>query len=230
MPVRMEITELARMLKIAPGTIERWIRQGRIPIRKKGEFCEFSRSALKKWADTHHMTINMVAPAESISSETRIDSLAVVMRRGGVIYDISGNTVGEVLADAVSRMNFINGDEQKNRVLENLMDREDMMSTGVGKGVAIPHPRTPFSDMEIPSTITTCFLRDPVDYKALDGQPVFVLFVLMAPSAKLHLHLLARLSFCLRNNDFISFLRRVPEEKDFYQYLEWFELHMLSGK
>jgi nitrogen PTS system EIIA component len=230
MTVRMKITDLARMLKSTPGTIERWIRQGRIPVRQNGEFCEYNRFALEKWADTHHMTISTTVPETPAAGEIRIDNLDSVMRRGGVIYDVSGNSTDEVLADALSRMDFISGEEQKNRVLKSLMDREDMMSTGIGKGVAIPHPRIPFTDMEVPATITTCFLRDPVDYKALDAQPVFVLFVLMAPSAKLHLHLLARLSFCLRNDDFVALLRRIPGEEDFYHYIDWFEQQMLSGK
>ena len=219
------------MLRTAPGTIERWIRQGRIPVRQKGEFCEFSRSALQKWADTHHMTISTSEPETSASAtKPQADSLAAAMRGGGLLYDVSGDTIVEVLGDAVSRMDFIKEPEKKNRVLENLMDREEMMSTGIGKGVAIPHPRTPLTDMDLPALITTCFLHSPLDYRALDGRPVFVLFILMAPSAKLHLHLLARLSFCLRNDDFIAFLRRVPGKEDFYPFIEEFEQRMFSGK
>lgn len=229
MPIKMEITELARMLKTAPGTIERWIRQGRIPVRQKGNSCEFSRSALKKWADTHHMTFNANAPQAATIVEMPPESLLAAMQCGGVLYDVEGRTAPEVLGNAVASMDSIGGDENKSRVIRSLMDREEMMSTGIGKGVAVPHPRSPLPDLGIPALITTCFLSAPVDFNALDRKPVFVLFILMAPSAKHHLHLLARLSFCLRDDDFIAFLRRVPKQDAFYKFINAFEHETLSG-
>lgn len=230
MHIEMEITELARMLSTAPGTIERWIRQGRIPVRKRGGFCEFSRSALEKWAVTNHMTFIMDVPGVKTHVEAPMDRLRAAMERGGVIYDVEGHTVPAVLGSAVSRMDCIEGVERKNRVIRSLMDREEMMSTGIGKGVAVPHPRTPLADMGIPSLITPCFLKAPIDFNAIDRRPVFVLFILMASSAKHHLHLLARLSFCLRNDDFIAFLRRVPDLDVFFEFIDEFENGMLAGR
>jgi nitrogen PTS system EIIA component len=230
MHVVMAITELARILNTAPGTIERWIRQGRMPVRKKGDLCEFSRSALEKWADTNHMRLTMDLPGGKPPVESPLDSLRDAMERGGVIYDVQGHNVSEVLGSAVSRMDCIEGVESKNRVLQSLMDREEIMSTGIGKGVAVPHPRAPLTDIGVPALISPCFLEAPIDFNALDRQPVFILFVLMAPSAKHHLHLLARLSFCLRNDDFIAFLRQEPDRDRFLKFIEEFEERELSGK
>lgn len=226
----MTISELARMLSTAPGTVERWIRQGRMPVRKKGDICEFSRSALEKWADTNHMKFTMDLPGAKTPTEAPVISLRTAMESGGVVYDVEGETVPAVLGSAVSHMDCIDGVERKNRVLRSLMDREEMMSTGIGKGVAVPHPRTPLLDAGIPALITPCFLKSPVDFNALDRRPVFVLFILIAPSAKHHLHLLARLSFCLRNDDFIAVLRRTPERDLFLKFIDEFEDRMFSGQ
>ena len=59
--------------------------------------------------------------------------------------------------------------------------------------------------------MAACYLEQPVDFNALDGKPVMLLFMLLSPSVRTHLQLLSRLSYGLRNRDFISFLQRTPE-------------------
>ena len=48
--------------------------------------------------------------------------------------------------------------------------------------------------------ISLCFLENPVDFGAFDGQPVFAIFLLISPTARMHLHLLSRLSFALHDS------------------------------
>jgi PTS system nitrogen regulatory IIA component len=56
--------------------------------------------------------------------------------------------------------------------------------------------------------VTLCFLEAPVDFGALDGQPVQTLFTLISPTVKAHLHLLSRLAFALRDSDFKALIVR----------------------
>ncbi|MDY6952356.1 MAG: PTS sugar transporter subunit IIA, partial [Thermodesulfobacteriota bacterium] len=93
-----------------------------------------------------------------------------------------------------------------------LLEREDLSTTGIGRGVAIPHPRSPLPDAPAEPSITTCFLENPMDYNAIDDMPVFVLFLMLSPSPKVHLRLLARLSYALRDKAFIDFLKATPPE------------------
>ena len=58
--------------------------------------------------------------------------------------------------------------------------------------------------------MTTCFLETPIEFAALDGKPVFILFILLCPSVKSHLHLLSRLAFCIRDDSFVDFLKTYP--------------------
>ena len=91
-----------------------------------------------------------------------------------------------------------------------------MASTGIGNGIAIPHPRDPLSRPPEMPAITTCFLKKPVDFNAIDDQPVSVCFVLISPTVKHHLHLLSRLSYCIRDKAFVAFLHRHPDAVDLY--------------
>jgi PTS system nitrogen regulatory IIA component len=87
-------------------------------------------------------------------------------------------------------------------LLQVLLTRESLGSTGIGDGVAIPHVRNPIV-LHIPQpTIALCFLEHPVDFAALDGKPVDTLFTLVSPTIRAHLSLLSKLAFSLRDEQF----------------------------
>lgn len=82
-----------------------------------------------------------------------------------------------------------------------VMEREGYMSTGIGSGVAIPHAKTDAVD-----SLVAAFARveDGVDFKAIDGKPVYLVFLLLTPEneAGLHVRALAKISRLLKNLDF----------------------------
>jgi PTS system nitrogen regulatory IIA component len=93
-------------------------------------------------------------------------------------------------------------------LLDVILARESLGSTGVGDGIAIPHVRNPIV-MHIPQPLVTlCFLATPVEFAAVDGKPVHTLFTLVCPAIKAHLRLLSRLSFGLGHAPFADAVRR----------------------
>jgi PTS system nitrogen regulatory IIA component len=221
--MELELEELAASLNLTPATVERWIRQGRLPVRQKGNRCIFSQSSLKKWAETNHLTFVPKGSGSPGEPESAVNTLFDAMERGGIFYDIEGFDMEAVLNSVVSRISQFETPDRKQHLFESLLAREQLMSTGIGRGVAIPHPRTPLGEIDIPASISVCFLKTPIDYKALDHQPVFVLFVMVCPSPKVHLQLLARLSYCLREEAFVDFLRGIPNQDVFYEKIKAFD-------
>jgi PTS system nitrogen regulatory IIA component len=113
----------------------------------------------------------------------------------------------EVLQSAVELMPL---PEEVDRefLLKVLLARESLGSTAVGDGVALPHVRNPVV-MHVPRPmVTLCFLENPVPFGALDGKPVHTLFTMLSPTVRAHLHMLACLSFALRQPDFASVIGR----------------------
>ena len=109
-------------------------------------------------------------------------------------------------------------------VLDHLIAREKLGSTGLGGGIAIPHPRTPLKYLEQPM-VAACFLKNPVNYHALDKQPVSTLFFILFPELKFHLHLLSSISLCLRNRQFSEFLKTCPEQSELIEKNDVFLVH-----
>lgn len=213
--MKLNRIQLADKLSLTPDTLERWIRQGRIPVIKTGDDYEFSTAILTKWANEHGLNYSAHKTITANEVSVKPDSLETALEAGGIIYDIPGNDTETVLAQAVPQIPNL-PESSRSLLLNALLDRERMASTGIGNGVAIPHPRTPIPGLAAHSFITTCFLQQEIDFHAVDSQLVFVLFILYSPDIKQHLYLLSRLAFYVRDPKFIDFLRSHPSPDFFW--------------
>lgn len=217
--MKLTIDEVAQCLDVPLSTVERWIRQGRIPVGKSGGECIFQKPILEVWAKKHNISFTLSDKKVKKHSQDKPANLFNAMAFGGVYYGIEGDNVSEVLESALKNIAFLDQDE-KETLWVKLLEREEMASTGIGRGIAIPHPRTPLDESMEEPVIVTCFLKNPVDYRAVDSFPVFVLFILLSPSIKTHLHLLSRLAFCVRDASFVEFLKRVPDQEKLLEKVE----------
>ena len=101
------------------------------------------------------------------------------------------------------------------QVASYLLKREDLGSTGIGRGVAIPHARLP--DLQRPLGLLAK-LKQPVDFEAIDGQAVDLVFVLLLPAAAEHeaLGALALVARTLRSADNLARLRGAKNASELY--------------
>ncbi len=209
----MNIDELSKLLGLPKATIKRWIRQGKIPVREMSAGFLFDKKEIEKWAREHNIFLQGNHSATQSRSTPKKATLLEAMNRGGIFFNVKGRTITEVFRKMV-QLTPLSPEVDKAFLVDLLQQREKLAPTGVSGGVALPHPRYPLEKLFNKPIITTCFLEKPIDFKAIDGEPVFVLFMLLSPSTQSHLSCLSRLSFCLRTPGFISFLNRCgkPEE------------------
>ena len=225
--MELELKVVAKALDLPTGTIERWIKQGRIPIKRRGSICVFEKSLLEKWAHTHHLSLTLSERQDTMHAVEHhgLDSLESVMKRGGVLKDVEGNDMLSIFR-AVAMHFFPQSTSSQEILIEKLMQREELVSTGIGKGVAIPHPRSPLPEFFPTPLILTVYLKKAIEFKAIDGRPVLILFFLLCPNTECHLHLLSRLSFCLRDSGFIDFIKTCPEADSLVNRVEIIEKHI----
>jgi PTS system nitrogen regulatory IIA component len=87
------------------------------------------------------------------------------------------------------------------------------MPTSLGHGIALPHPRNPLITDVGEQLVALGFLEQPVDWRALDGEPVHTVLLVLSASAKLHLHTLSRINYFCQQEDFRAMLTgRAPKE------------------
>ena len=225
--MKLTINEVAQCLRLPVSTVERWVRQGKIPIQRTNNDYLFDESTLEKWAAMRKFPFSLPEKTKTTSQQIMSDDLLPAMERGGILYNIKGNDVQTVLKNAVENIQFLSNNI-KDALYRGLLERERLTSTGIGKGVAIPHPHHPLTDMISNAFISTCFLDTPIDFHAIDGRPVFVMFILSSPSTQIHLHLLSRLSFFIRENAFVEFLKTTPDATAFFSNIADFENRLVK--
>ena len=211
----LNLHEAARLLGMPDRVVRRWVRQGTIPSGMQNGKPVFDEESLRNWAKEHNLVLS-VPSAHDGPAKARSTHICDAMRHGGVCYGIRGADPESVLRTLLDRVLLPEGVD-KTALLAKLIERENLASTGMGRGVAIPHPRSPIEGLPPDPIIATGFLDAPVDYNSIDGQPVFVLFLMLSPSPKIHLQLLSRLGYCLREDDFVSFLQSRPDADSLFE-------------
>lgn len=123
-----------------------------------------------------------------------------------IIPSLEAESKDDALRQMVEALQRSVGFDISEKAYNAVMERESIMSTGVGKGLAIPHGRV--------NGITTnyaafCCLSKPIDYGSIDGKEVSMIFMLVGPETQnsLHIKLLSRISRLMNNDDFRESLK-----------------------
>lgn len=205
--MQLTVRDVANLLKVSERTIYRWIKEGTVPAYRISEQYRFHRAEILEWATARRIGVSVDIFEDADDASIRMPSLAEALQAGGIAYRLVGADKEAVLRAAVDAMRLPD-EVDREQLLRVLVAREAMASTAIGDGIAIPHVRNPIV-LHVPrSMITLCFLERPVDFGALDGQPVHCLFTMVSPTVRAHLHLLSRLAFALRDAGFHETIRR----------------------
>ena len=132
-------------------------------------------------------------------------ALADILQPEGIIPALRVHTKKQLLVELASTASKITGIPER-EIFDVVLQRERLGSTGVGAGIAIPHGK-----LKGLTKITGVFARveTPVDFEALDDQPVDLVFMLLAPegAGADHLKALSRIARALRDQDLVARLR-----------------------
>ncbi len=203
--MELVVRDVSALLKISEKTVYRWISQRKLPAHRINDQYRFNRTELLEWATANRIPMSADILREDHPGE--LPGLTDALRSGGVFYRVCGADKSSVLAEVVQVMPLPR-EVDRAFLLEVLLARESLGSTGIGDGVAIPHVRNPIVMHVQQPMISLCFLEHPVEFEAIDGRPVHALFTIVSPTLRGHLHLLSRLSFALQQSAFKTVIAR----------------------
>jgi PTS system fructose-specific IIC component len=162
-------------------------------------------------------------PQPELERLVRTDKLLVplqsLMRPELVRLDIKGNSKEKVLLELCQPLVAAGLLEDPVPLLEKLVEREEMVSTAIFPGIAIPHPRRPDECPVSEPRIVLGVSAAGVDFDSLDGQPTYALFLICANQIPVHLKVLAELTLLFRHSGLVDDLRRARSEVEVLELL-----------
>jgi PTS system nitrogen regulatory IIA component len=180
----LTIEEVARYLRVSERTVYDWAQKGEIPSGKIGTVWRFKKTEIERWVNerlssNRSASIFSVVQIQNILSPDRILFLNHSKKRDALV------ALAENLASAPQIKN-------RNELVAEILRREDLMSTAIGRGIAIPHVRlSSVTDLVVSVGISQC---DIIDFQSLDDVPVRLLFMIAAAYNQ-HAYYLQTLSF-----------------------------------
>lgn len=202
----MTAKEVAAYLKINERTVLKYASENQLPAVKVGGQWRFKREVLDRWLESQMQA----GPAVSLADEEPV-RVSRWLRPDLVQASSQARCGRDVLEELVSLCERAGLVQDGKALLNALIRREQLCSTALGQGVAFPHVRDNAPRYGQQPVVAVVRVPAGVDFGAGDGRPTYLFFLVFAPSTKLHLRILARLSQLFRDPGLVTRLREAPD-------------------
>lgn len=227
----LKIKDVAELLNVSETTIRRWLTDGKIPAYRMNHQYRFSRIEIENWmmkckikpegfSPFADQEITQLEETGSQRGGPQQFSLYRAINNGGVFSQVPGATKEEIIRGTMKLIAQRLGLDAE-VLSELLLDREKLMPTALNHGVAVPHTRD-FLLQSPADLICVVYPQEPIEYGALDGNPVHTLFFLFSTADKKHLHLLAKLAHLSSSEEALGLLQQKPDKPKLLEFIrEW---------
>jgi PTS system nitrogen regulatory IIA component len=196
--MQLTVRDAARLLGVSEQVLERWVRRGELPAQLVDDRYRFNRVELLEWAAQRKIPVSAESLEDPGLLSRHAPALTDAVRAGGIHRGIQAADKESFLRAMVDRLPVPAGFDRE-FLFRMVLAREHLGSTSLGNGIALPHPREPIV-LRVDRPAVAIFLPDaPVDFDGGEGPGVHTVCLLVSPSTRTHLHVLAALSSVLRD-------------------------------
>jgi nitrogen PTS system EIIA component len=208
----LTIEEVAKYLRVSERTVYDWAQKGEIPAGKIGTVWRFKKSEIEKWvndrlsASSRPTLVNATVQVKNILSPDRI-------------VFINQSTKRDALVELANNLSTAPQVKYAGELVTEILKREELMSTAIGRGIAIPHVRLS-SVTDLVMSVGIC-KNDIIDFQTIDDTPVRLL-IMIAAAYNQHSYYLQTLSFFsskLKDKDLRSSLLASKSAMEAYSLL-----------
>jgi PTS system nitrogen regulatory IIA component len=208
----LTIEEVAKYLRVSERTVYDWAQKGEIPSGKIGTVWRFKKSEIEKWVnDRLSSSSKPVVPGDQIQIKN-------ILSPDRIIF-LNHSTKHDALLELANNLSTAPQVKMSSELSVEILKREELMSTAIGRGIAIPHVRlSSVTDLVISVGISKC---DIIDFQPIDDVPVRLLFMIAAAYNQ-HAYYLQTLSFFsskLKNKELREALLNIEDPLEAYKLL-----------
>jgi PTS system nitrogen regulatory IIA component len=208
----LTIEEVAKYLRVSERTVYDWAQKGEIPSGKIGTVWRFKKSEIEKWVNER---LSSNQKKEEVSPEVIVKNILSPDR----IVFIEHTTKRDALVELANNLSTAPQVKYKDELVTEILKREELMSTAIGRGIAIPHVRLS-SVTDLVMSVGIC-KKNIIDYQSIDEIPVRIL-IMIAAAYNQHTYYLQTLSFFsskLKEKDLRDKLLSASTSEEVYELL-----------
>lgn len=207
----LTIEEVAKYLRVSDRTVYDWAQKGEIPAGKIGTVWRFKKSEVENWVNER---LSSGYGARKVDTAIEVNKILSPNR---VVF-INQSSKQDALTELAGVLATAPQVKRADELLNEILKREELMSTAIGRGIAIPHVRLS-SVSDLVMAVGIC--KTPViDFQTLDDKPVNLL-IMIAAAYNQHTYYLKTLSYFsakLKIQDFRESILNAVNEEDAYRF------------
>jgi len=200
----MTLTDVAKYLKLAERTILKMAHKNEIPCFKIANQWRFLKPVINDWLTSKLNVLPQNDFTKMLESEINILPISRIINEKLFIPDLKGAAKEDILLNLIQPLLSKKIIKTSDKFLEKLLERESMLSTGLGKGIAIPHIRDVKKNPEGGPYIVIGINKAGVNFNSLDNQPVYLFFLLCTNSEVVHLRIMSQLAKIFSDQELIN--------------------------
>lgn len=222
----MTLSEVAQYLKLAEKTIHRLIKKNEIPCVKVASQWRFMKTMIDDWLISRMKVVPQNDLSRLIESGKDIVPLSRITDENLILTDMTAGSREDILKQ-LTYVLFAEGIiDDKEFFIKKLIEREEMVSTAIGNGIAIPHLRNPKDNSCKRPAMVVGICKEGSDFLSPDGEKTHLFFLISSDSEIVHLRILSTLNRMLSRDDICSLFKEAKTKKD---VLEIFIKHEKPG-
>jgi PTS system nitrogen regulatory IIA component len=194
----LSIKDISHLLIVPEKEVMQLVKRKAIPFQMLHDKVVFNKHQIIEWALGRNLPINV--SQHSKLSEYHIETINNLLDKESFHYKCELNESSYI--DQIVKLLKFEKDVDSEIIIQLLKSRESMMSTAIGNGISLPHPRVPLMVGKKKPLINIYFPEKPLNLNSIDGKPVHTLILLISQTIKQHLSLIAHLSFLLSKETF----------------------------
>jgi PTS system nitrogen regulatory IIA component len=215
--------------------VERMAQRGEIPCQKIGGQFRFNRAQITEWLQQQmggmsHDHLAQVDAGMTQQRQTPQDEAIItpMLKREAITASLNSRTKDSTLRELVSLAAATGRVYDERALLEAVQQREELCSTAMEGGIAIPHPRRPLPEAIAEPILVVARTRGGIAFGAPDGRLTTLFFLTASQDDRHHLHNLARLCRMLHDEDFVARLEEAETPAEIIDLMTDRESEVLS--
>jgi PTS system nitrogen regulatory IIA component len=209
----LTLTEIAGYLKVSEKTILRMVQSGQFPGVKVSNQWRFVRAIVDDWLSARMQSAPTASLLDVVGTGLQVIPLTRLVSNKRIILRVKPGKRVDILAQLVEPLEKDGIVSDRPDYLGRLVAREEVVSTAIGHGLAVPHVREPEDSPVTTPCIVVGICREGTDFGALDGDKTHLFAMPCAGTESAHLRLIARISLLFRRPGVLSAMTAARTKK-----------------